>query len=90
MCSKEIRLNPKGFRSPSEYNLLFDELKIKTSDNIVLFGWLVYSSKENLKESSTIVYFQENAGSKHHYIFTTIISNQILNLFITLNYQILE
>lgn len=64
ICSKEIRLNPKGYRSPSEYGLLNDELRIKTSDNLTLYGWLVYLNNDTLKERPSIVYFHENAGSK--------------------------
>lgn len=64
MCDKNIQNNPSGYKSPLEYNLRFREYTIITSDKIELFGWLVYLNENRLKNAPTVVYFQENAGSK--------------------------
>ena len=53
--------NPKPYQNPSQLNLLFKELKVKTKDNLTLFGWLVY--KKEKTQLPTILYFHENAGN---------------------------
>ena len=64
MCDKNIQNNPSMYKSPLEYNLKFKEVNITTKDGIKLYGWLVYLNENRLKNAPTVVYFQENAGSK--------------------------
>ena len=33
--------NPKNYRNPSERNMLYEEVSITTSDNLVLKGWFI-------------------------------------------------
>jgi fermentation-respiration switch protein FrsA (DUF1100 family) len=47
--------------NPSQLNLMYKELKVKTKDNLTLFGWLVY--KKEKVQLPTILYFHENAGN---------------------------
>ena len=63
MCTKDISANPASLKSPQESSMLFEELKIKTKDNLQLYGWFIYQ-KENALKKPTFVYFHENAGSK--------------------------
>ena len=53
--------NPKPYQNPSQLNLNYKEIKIKTKDNFILHGWLIYK-KEN-SPIPTILYFHENAGN---------------------------
>jgi len=61
MCTKEIKDNPPGFRHPSEHNLQHKEIKIKTKDNLTLYGWFIF--KERNPNLPTFIYFHENAGN---------------------------
>ena len=36
--------NPIGYRTPSERDLKYENLYIKTKDNLTLHGWLIYSN----------------------------------------------
>jgi predicted esterase len=56
-------------RNPNEHDLLYEEVRIKTEDYISLYGWFIYSSIETVTNLSTIIYFQENAGSKYLIIY---------------------
>ena len=47
--------NPKPYQNPSQLNLLFKELKVKTKDNLTLLGWLVY--KKEKTQLPTILHF---------------------------------
>lgn len=65
MCTRDIKENPKGYQSPADQNLLHKEIKIKTKDNLTLYGWFVYKDhdvNEN-KRFPTFIYFHENAGN---------------------------
>jgi len=53
--------NPHGYREPIEAGLSFEDVNIKTSDNINLHGWLVKTKTP--EESPTVVIFQGNAGN---------------------------
>ncbi len=53
--------NPDPFKSPTQFNLKYKEIKVRTIDNVTLFGWLVYKKDTPNK---TLLYFHENAGSK--------------------------
>ena len=48
MCTNDIKANPEKLRSPEESNMSFQEIKIKTKDDITLFGWFIFQ-KENSK-----------------------------------------
>ena len=60
--SKNLNENPAFYKTPSEHDLLFKDLNIK-SDNLNLFGWLVYENEVLIKNRITIVFFHENAGN---------------------------
>ena len=53
--------NPYGYREPIEAGMPYEDVKIKTSDNLNLHGWLI-KTKTPL-ESPTLVIFQGNAGN---------------------------
>ena len=42
---KYPEMNPKMFKSPSEYDLDFEEVSIETSDFIKLHGWFIKVSE---------------------------------------------
>lgn len=65
MCTKEIKDNPYGYRNPSEHGLKYKEVRIKTKDNLKLYGWFIYDKEraEKLKDFPTFIYFHENAGN---------------------------
>jgi len=65
MCTNEIKDNPRGLRSPSDINLPYKEVRIKTKDNVRLYGWFLHAdiSKSGNKSYPTIIYFHENAGN---------------------------
>ena len=57
----------------------YDDLKIKTKDNIYLHGWFIKQNDSTLRP--TIIYFHENAGSKKFFI-KFIFFNFFQNIFI--------
>jgi hypothetical protein len=61
MCTREVKDNPQGYRSPSEYNMNYRDIYIKTSDDLKLHGWFVFQADS--KNAPTVIYFHENAGS---------------------------
>lgn len=54
--------NPDPYKSPSQINLKYKDIKVKTEDGFTLYGWLVYKKEYPNK---TLLYFHENAGSKY-------------------------
>ena len=62
LCTKDIKHNPKGFRDPSESGMEYEEVFVKTKDNLKLFGWFIKQIDPHL--FPTIVYFHENLGSR--------------------------
>lgn len=93
VSSNDISQNPANYRSPSEYGLLFEVLRISTTDNLNLYGWLIYSdTKEESKKNPTIVFFHENAGSKSLIIINKFNKYTIITflMFMNINKQILE
>ena len=54
--------NPDPYKSPLQLGLKYKEIKTKTKDNLILYGWLVYLEENN--KNRTLLYFHENAGSK--------------------------
>jgi fermentation-respiration switch protein FrsA (DUF1100 family) len=65
MCTKEIKDNPHGYRNPGEHGLKHKEIRIKTKDNLSLYGWFMFAKEnaERLKSLPTFIYFHENAGN---------------------------
>ena len=53
--------NPKSYRNPGERNMLYDDVSIKTKDNLILRGWFI--KQKNAHAHETIIYFHENAGN---------------------------
>lgn len=61
ISTRDIKSNPQGNRHPGEAEMLYDEVYIKTRDNLRLYGWFV---KQSIAfDYPTIIYFQENAGN---------------------------
>lgn len=53
--------NPKTYRNPGERNMLYEDVKIKTKDNLTLHGWFI--KQKNPSAHETVIYFHENAGN---------------------------
>lgn len=53
--------NPRMYRNPAERNMLYDDVSITTSDNVVLRGWFI--KQKNPIQHETIIFFHENAGN---------------------------
>jgi hypothetical protein len=53
--------NPKTYRNPGERNMLYEDVKIKTKDNLTLHGWFI--KQKNPLAHETVIYFHENAGN---------------------------
>ena len=54
MVPQKMEDNPHGFRSPTEKGLDYKNVYIKTSDNIRLHGWFVFSSSTQIRLGATI------------------------------------
>lgn len=54
--------NPEKFRSPSEYDLPFEDVVVTTPDGLKLYGWFIKQRNEPEKRE-TILFFQANAGN---------------------------
>ncbi|MDC3321059.1 alpha/beta hydrolase [bacterium] len=59
---RQNRLNPKGYKNPSEIGLKYENVHFQTEDGIKLNAWLIFSS-ENAKSAPTLLYFHGNAGN---------------------------
>ena len=55
------RDNPEGYRDPSDVDLKYEDVNIKTPDGLNLHGWFVKDSFSRHKP--TIIVFQGNAGN---------------------------
>ncbi len=53
--------NPRTYRNPSERNMLYEDVKVTTKDNLVLAGWFI--KQKNPLAHETLIYFHENAGN---------------------------
>jgi len=61
VSTRDIRSNPLGNRHPGEADMIYEEVFVKTNDNLKLFGWFI---KQALPlDCPTLIYFQENAGN---------------------------
>ena len=57
--------NPRGYRSPADYQIPFEDLQIICEDGVSLHAWLMSRDKSTSKSTSTptIVFFHANAGN---------------------------
>lgn len=57
--------NPRGYRSPADYQLPYDEHQITCEDGVSLHAWLILREKNSPSSSSTptIIFFHANAGN---------------------------
>lgn len=57
--------NPRGYRSPAEYQLPYEDLRITCEDGVSLHAWLILRGKNDSPPSSTptIIFFHANAGN---------------------------
>lgn len=53
--------NPIGYKNPKDKGITYQDIHLKTSDNVSLHGWLMLT--ENPKQKDTIVFMHENAGN---------------------------
>lgn len=59
--SKDPDQNPKGFRSPAELDLPFEDVYVITKDGVRVHGWLI--KREDSRHRPTLLYFHGNAGN---------------------------
>lgn len=57
--------NPRGYRSPAEYQIPHEDLRIVCEDGVSLHAWLMLRGKNGSSSSSTptIIFFHANAGN---------------------------
>lgn len=59
--------NPRGYRSPAEYQFPFEEIRILCEDGVSLHAWLILRGKNNpsspTSSTPTIIFFHANAGN---------------------------
>jgi len=55
--------NPKGYRSPSEYNIPFESHSITTADGVKIHAWLLLHPGSLQNKTPTILFFHGNAGN---------------------------
>jgi pimeloyl-ACP methyl ester carboxylesterase len=55
--------NPKGYRSPAEYNIPFESHSITTADGIKIHAWLLLHPDSLQNKIPTILFFHGNAGN---------------------------
>mmetsp|Transcript_6304 Transcript_6304/g.9274 ORF Transcript_6304/g.9274 Transcript_6304/m.9274 type:complete len:483 (+) Transcript_6304:27-1475(+) len=55
--------NPRGYRTPAEYNLLYEEHNIMTQDGISIHAWLLLQPHSKEEKVPTIIFFHGNAGN---------------------------
>jgi len=54
--------NPKGFDKPTDRNMSYSELKIRTEDGALIRGYMLVQ-REKCLEKETIVYFHGGGGN---------------------------
>ena len=59
--------NPRGYRSPAEYQFPFEEIRVLCEDGVSLHAWLILRGKGNTSSPTsstpTIIFFHANAGN---------------------------
>eukprot|EP00471_Norrisiella_sphaerica_P006726 CAMPEP_0184478550 /NCGR_PEP_ID=MMETSP0113_2-20130426/546_1 /TAXON_ID=91329 /ORGANISM="Norrisiella sphaerica, Strain BC52" /LENGTH=297 /DNA_ID=CAMNT_0026856385 /DNA_START=252 /DNA_END=1145 /DNA_ORIENTATION=- len=61
---RQTPFNPKGFRTPAERHLPFEDVYLTTDDGITINGWLITAKESNKKPC--ILYLHGNAGNIGH------------------------
>lgn len=54
--------NSRGFRSPAEYHMPYQDVYIHTKDNIYIHAWFI-TQQNNKNDAPTIIFFHGNAGN---------------------------
>ena len=54
--------NPRSLRSPSEWNIPYQDVYIPAADGVVIHAWLLHA-QSSPESSPTVVFFHGNAGS---------------------------
>ena len=54
-------LNPRGYRNPSERNLLYKDIEAVGADGVKIRGWFIHHP--NPVSRKTILFMHENAGN---------------------------
>lgn len=57
--------NPRGYRSPADHQLPYEDIRITCEDGVSLHAWLMFRGKNSSSSSSTptIIFFHANAGN---------------------------
>lgn len=61
--------NPRGYRSPADHQIPFEDLRIICEDGVSLHAWLMFGERKTADNSSssssipTIIFFHANAGN---------------------------
>jgi len=57
--------NPRGYRSPADYQIPFEDIQITCEDGVKIHAWLMFKEKPigTLSSTSTILFFHGNAGN---------------------------
>lgn len=55
--------NPRGYRSPSEYNIPFESNMITCEDGVSIHSWLLLQPNSKSARRPTIIFFHGNAGN---------------------------
>ena len=58
---RSLFFNPDGYKSPADIKLVYDDIFIRTIDNIRIHGWLIKQTESN--NVPTIICFHGNAGN---------------------------
>eukprot|EP00456_Euglypha_rotunda_P093490 TRINITY_DN9872_c0_g1_i16.p1 TRINITY_DN9872_c0_g1~~TRINITY_DN9872_c0_g1_i16.p1 ORF type:complete len:288 (+),score=12.85 TRINITY_DN9872_c0_g1_i16:136-999(+) len=58
---RSVRYNPRGFRSPAEHELPFEEHYLTASDTTIIHTWLLLQAEKS--SCPTIIFFHGNAGN---------------------------
>lgn len=57
---KQNYKNPEGYKHPGERSIPYEEIQIKTADNVSISTWLL---KRPEPSAATLIYFHGNAGN---------------------------
>ncbi|GAX09933.1 uncharacterized protein FisN_11Lh078 [Fistulifera solaris] len=61
---KSPRRNPRGYRSPSEYeDLPFESIMMPCPDGVKIHSWLIFHDNNVNKQVPTVIFFHGNAGN---------------------------
>jgi fermentation-respiration switch protein FrsA (DUF1100 family) len=55
--------NSRGYRSPAEHNLPYEDVYITCRDNTVIHAWLIKQPVERFSSAPTLIFFHGNAGN---------------------------